>query len=683
MANRLANEKSPYLLQHKNNPVDWYPWGNEAFEKSRKEDKPVFLSIGYSTCHWCHVMERESFEDEEVAGLLNKYFVSIKVDREERPDVDHIYMTVCQSMTGSGGWPLTIIMTPDKKPFFAGTYFPKHSHYGRPGLMELLEQVHKQWTANREEIINAGEYIADAVRPQFHGEKSGKLDQDTLNKAYLTLKKSFDPEYGGFGGAPKFPTPHNMAFLLRYWKRTGDREALSIVEKTLRSMHDGGIYDHLGYGFARYSVDRKWLVPHFEKMLYDNALLAMLYLEVYQATDKERYARVAGEIFTYVLRDMTSPEGGFYSAEDADSEGVEGKFYVWTPEEIINILGEEMGRLFSLWYDVTEKGNFEGHNILNRIKRDKNNFNPGMDPGEWEKKLAEARQKLFAVREKRIHPHKDDKILTSWNGLMIAALARGFSILNEQSYLDAAIRAAEFILTRLRREDGRLLARYRDGEAAYPAYIDDYAYLVWALIELYQADQRPSWLKQALELQEEQNRLFWDGEHGGYFFYGSDGEELLARPKEIYDGATPSGNSVSALNLLRLARLAAKNEYDLMAETLFESFSGNVKHYPAGHCHLLMALEYALSPGREVVVVSKRDSGHVRGELTDIRRIFIPDTVFLFRLPGQEYQELEQIAPFTSDMSPLDGKTTFYICQNFACRQPVDDIAEVQRMLQS
>lgn len=683
MSNRLAKEKSPYLLQHKNNPVDWYPWGEEAFEKAKGEDKPVFLSIGYSTCHWCHVMERESFEDEEVAALLNKYYVAIKVDREERPDIDHIYMTVCQAMTGSGGWPLTVIMAPDKKPFFAGTYFPKHNRYGRPGLMDVLEQIQEKWNSDKNEIISMGERISEAIKPQFHADSSGKLGEGTFNKARLTLGKNFDPDYGGFGNAPKFPTPHNMAFLLRHWKKTGDQEALAMVEKTLQSMHDGGIYDHLGYGFARYSVDRIWLVPHFEKMLYDNALLAMVYLEAYQITGRELYAEVAREIFTYVLRDMTSPEGGFYSAEDADSEGEEGKFYVWKPEEIKQVLGDKTGELFCRWYDVTPKGNFEGHSILNRINASTGDFDPGMGRDQWKKTLAEARQKLFDVREKRIHPHKDDKILTSWNGLMIAALAKGHDVLQEQKYLDAAIRAVEFILSRLRNGDGRLLARYRDGEAAYPAYIDDYAFLIWALIELYQADRRPAWLKHALELQEEQNRLFWDSAGGGYFFYGSDGEELLARPKEVYDGATPSGNSVAALNLIRLARITGRNELAAMAETMFECFAGNVSGYPAGHTHFLMAFLTATTPGKEVVVVSGRDKEDINRELQSISRIFSPETVFLYRLRGEDNGELEAIAPFTGAMPIPENKTLYYVCRDFACGQPVEDIAEVRNILQS
>ncbi|OPY57917.1 MAG: Glycosyl hydrolase family 76 [Pelotomaculum sp. PtaU1.Bin035] len=629
-------------------------------------------------------MERECFEDEEVAVLLNEHFVSIKVDREERPDVDHVYMTVCQALTGSGGWPLTIIMSPDKKPFFSGTYFPKHSSYGRPGLMDVLGQIQHQWQTNSDKIIEAGEKNTGAVKLNFQGESHGKLDENTLHGGYLALKNRFDRLYGGFGDAPKFPAPHNLAFLLRYWKWKGEEDALSMVEKTLQAMHNGGIYDHLGFGFARYSVDRQWLVPHFEKMLYDNALLAMVYLEAYQITAREQYAKVAREIFRYVTRDMKSSEGAFFSAEDADSEGEEGKFYVWTPREIKEILGEETGSLFCQWYGVTEKGNFKRRNILNRVDTGKRPVNPAMDQEAWNKTLEESREKLFAVRGKRIHPYKDNKILTSWNSLMIAALSKGSRILQEPDYLEDAVRASDFIWSRLRRcGDSRLLARYRDDESAYLAYIDDYAYLIWAMLELYQADPRPLWLESALELQEDQNRLFWDSANGGYFFYGSDGEELFARPKEIYDGATPSGNSVSALNLLRLARLTNRNDFAEMAEKMFESFSGDVNSYPAGHAHFLMALLFDIVPGKEVVIVAGRDKDDVRRELKPLDLIFAPDTVFLYRLRGDEFKKLDSMAPFVQGMVSKEGKTTFYICRNFACRQPTTELAEVQELLQS
>ena len=677
-ANRLIKEKSPYLLQHAYNPVDWYPWGEEAFARARAEDKPIFLSIGYSTCHWCHVMERESFENREVAELLNEYFVSIKVDREERPDIDQIYMQACQLLTGQGGWPLTIFMTPEKKPFFAGTYFPKESKFGRPGLLDILAAIHDQWSSNRAELVQAGEELTRVLQAQTQGRDRGELDEDILHTAYTFLKENYDETYGGFGGAPKFPTPHNLHFLLRYWHWTGAEDALSMVKNTLEAMHRGGIYDHLGYGFARYSVDGKWLVPHFEKMLYDNALLAMAYLEGYQVTGKERFARIAREIFTYVLRDMTSPAGAFYTAEDADSEGEEGKFYTWTPAEIKGILGTELGEEFCRWYGVTEAGNFAEKNILNRVRGEV--LEAEGDPRE-EDHLAAAYQRLFAAREKRIHPHKDDKILTSWNGLMIAALAMGARILSEPQYLEGAVQAMEFIWTHLRSKEGRLLARYRDGEAAYPAYLDDYASLIWALLELYQADQKAAWLRRALKLQEEQDRLFWDKGEGGYFFTGHDSEEILTRSKEVYDGAIPSGNSMAALNLLRLGRLTGREEFTDRAETLFRTFSGTVSRYPAGYTFFLSALHLSLAAPREVVIAAEQGGEKLRQELAPITRPFAPTTTFLYRLEGKDAEELKALAPFTAEMRPLQGKTTYYLCENFACRQPTTNRQELIRVL--
>ena len=671
--NRLANEKSPYLLQHAHNPVDWYPWSEESFEKAEELDRPIFLSIGYSTCHWCHVMERESFEDREVAKLLNEHFVSVKVDREERPDVDHIYMTVCQAMTGRGGWPLTVIMTPDRKPFYAGTYFPKESKHGLPGLMDVLRTVTRKWEGNRAEIDRISDSIVDSIEPHLHTSRKGDLQEPVLHEGYQVLRDSFDGQYGGFGQAPKFPTPHNLGFLLRYWRWTGEEQALAMVEKTLQSMHDGGIYDHLGYGFSRYSVDREWLVPHFEKMLYDNALLATAYLECYQATGDEGYGRVADEIFQYVLRDMTSSEGGFYSAEDADSEGEEGKFYVWSPAEIREALGEEMGDRFCQWYGVTEEGNFEGKNILNRIGRDAE----GADSREWQEELEQARVRLLATRDERVRPHKDDKILTSWNALMITALARGSRILGNKDYLDSAVRAARFIWSQLRDDRGRLMARYRDGESAHLGYVDDYAFLIRSLLDLYDADMKPIWLERAIHLQDEQDRLFWDDEAGGYFFYGTDAEELLARPKMFHDGAVPSGNSVSALNLFHLGRLTAEEAYGSRGEQLLESFSGEISRQPAGYGHALSATLFALFPGREVVVASERDPNEVRRELEPLARTFAPEVTLLYRLRGDGYSGLEALALFTQAMKADGGETTFYVCHDHACQQPTRELSEV------
>ncbi len=519
--NRLIDEKSPYLLQHAGNPVNWYPWGEEAFQKAKREDKPIFLSIGYATCHWCHVMAHESFEDEEVARLLNKYYIAIKVDREERPDVDKIYMFVCQSLTGHGGWPLSIFMTPEGKPFFAGTYFPKSSRMGMPGFVDILKQIADMWRDDRGSILKSSEAVTGAIQRDAHQDESvHAVTVDTLKRGNTQLSRTFDPNQGGFGAAPKFPTPHHLTFLLRWHKRSGDATALDMVENTLDAMRRGGICDQIGFGFHRYSVDAKWLVPHFEKMLYDQALLAMAYTEAYQATGKVKFARVAREIFTYVLRDMTAPEGAFYSAEDADSEGKEGLFYVWTPQEVKERIGDELGDLFCRFYDITEAGNFEEGRSIPHMRMSLKAFveREGMDLKKLEAVLEDARDRLFDVRKKRVHPLKDDKILTSWNGLMIAALAKGYQVFADPTYAGAAQRAVAFVLKGLRTADGRLLRRYRQGDAAYPGYLDDYAFLVWGLIELYEATFEVSYLEEAITLNKAMIDIFWDKQGDGLYF---------------------------------------------------------------------------------------------------------------------------------------------------------------------
>nr|WP_328812560.1 thioredoxin domain-containing protein [Paradesulfitobacterium ferrireducens] len=691
-ANHLIHEKSPYLLQHAYNPVNWHPWGAEAFAKAQADNKPIFLSIGYSTCHWCHVMERESFEDQEVAALLNRYFVAIKVDREERPDIDHIYMEFCQALTGSGGWPLTILMTPEKRPFFAGTYFPKTRRYGRQGLVEILEQVGALWAEDDRKLREAADEIFDAVHAHtrtkdgtttgtsvFGQDSSGFKAEGTklLNDAFSRLAHSFDSRYGGFGQAPKFPSPHIIGFLLRYALSEPDSTALTMARKTLDGMARGGMYDHIGFGFARYSTDQKWLVPHFEKMLYDNALLAYVYLEGYQLTHEEPYRRVAEEIFTYVERDMTAPEGGFYSAEDADSEGVEGKFYVWSPEEVLEILGLDQGKLYCTVYDITAGGNFEGKNIPNLIKTDLISLarDYGIDLNELQARLAQARQTLFEAREKRIHPHKDDKILTSWNGLMIAALAKGAQILQDNRLLRLAKQAAVFILKNLRREDGRLLARYRDGEAAYSAYLDDYAFFIWGLLELYSATGESDYLKIALDLQQDQDRLFRDEEQGSYYLTGADSEELLLRPHEAYDGATPSGNSVSALNLLKFARLTGAPEWNEIADKVLSALMVSAADYPTGYTATLQALQFSLYPGQEIVLASRAQAQ----ELSSFRQTFFSD---LRPYSTILYQNgtLKEIPWLRDYPIPEDGVTA-YVCENFACRQPVSTVAEFETMI--
>jgi hypothetical protein len=588
--NRLIHNKSPYLLAHAYNPVDWYPWGEEAFAKAISEDKPIFLSIGYSTCHWCHVMEKESFEDTEVAEVLNQDFVPIKVDREERPDIDHIYMQVCQTLTGRGGWPLTIIMTPEQYPFYAATYLPPRSRSGMSGLMELLPGLSNIWKNEREKVLSAGQEISNWMK-KTAGIKPGlQLSEEVFVQAFQQYQQAFDSAYGGFGSAPKFPSPHTLLFLLKYYELYKEEKALQMVEKTLSSMYQGGIYDHIGFGFARYSTDRKWLVPHFEKMLYDNALLAMAYLEAHRITGNDLYGRIAGEIFTYILRDMTAPEGGFYSAEDADSEGEEGRFYTWNRNELISVLNSR-GEKYCEVYDISERGNFEGKNIPNLIKN--------ALYADARNELEMERQSLYIEREKRVKPLKDDKILTGWNGLMIAAMAIGYKILKDQRYLQAAERAANFVLQNLRREDGRLLARYRDGEALYPAYAGDYAYFIWGLIELNEAGSGNKYLKVAQDLNNDLLKLFWDKEKGGLFFYGEDSEQLLTRPKEVYDGAIPSDNAVATLNFLRLAKKNGQVLEERVRDQ-FLHFAGTIDENPTAYSFWLLAALYQRQAGQRI-----------------------------------------------------------------------------------
>lgn len=681
--NRLATEKSPYLLQHANNPVNWFPWSEEVFEIAKRDNKPVFLSIGYSTCHWCHVMERESFEDEEVAAILNEHYISIKVDREERPDVDHLYMSVCQAMTGQGGWPLTIVMTPEKKPFFAGTYYPKNRKYGRYGLMDLLPQLAEKWREDQAKVEEIGEQIVEETKGRMLSNLEGELSEQSLDRAYRQYEELFDETYGGFGSAPKFPTAHNISLLLRYYKRTGTERALEMAEKTLDSMYRGGMYDHIGFGFARYSTDERWLVPHFEKMLYDNALLAIAYLEAYQLTAKPEYAEVAEQIFTYVLRDMTDPDGGFYSAEDADSEGREGKFYVWKPDEVVDVLGADDGDQYCDLYNITEEGNFEGHSIPNLIGQVLETFakRKSLTVSELRMKIESCRGKLFAYREERVHPHKDDKILTAWNGLMIAALAKGARVLANPAYAEAASKAESFLWSKLRREDGRLLARYRDGEAAFLGYVDDYAYTIWGLIELYEATFEPAYLQKAAGLARDMIKLFWDDEKGGLFFYGHDAEQLLTRMKEIYDGAMPSGNSVAAYNLQRLSKYVYDAQLAQKSDELLQAFAGAAERYPNGHSLLLTALDFAVSSPMEIVIAGDPGKPETKRMLESVRRRFLPNVVVILVPNGQEGDNVRQTIPLVQDKVALGGRTTAYVCEHFACLAPTDDPEELEELL--
>ncbi len=680
--NRLALEKSPYLLQHAYNPVDWYPWGSEAFEKAKREDKPIFLSSGYSTCHWCHVMEKESYEDEEVAKLMNDVFVSIKIDREERPDIDGIYMKVCQAMTGSGGWPLNIIMTHDKKPFFAATYLPKESKFGRQGMMEIIPQIRDIWKKNRggAEAL-AAEVISSLKDEQKAGEE---LKEDVLHVAYEQLLEAFDEQNGGFGSAPKFPTPHNLTFLLRYWKRTGDLMALRMVERTLSAISMGGIYDHVGFGFHRYSTDAGWLVPHFEKMLYDQALLAIAYTEAYQATGNVEFKRIASEVFTYVLRDMTYREGGFFSGEDADSEGVEGKFYVWTGIEMDSVLGEEselMKKVFSInkYGNLMEEEN-TGINILHQSKTlSELSVDLKLSVNELYRRIGDAKQKLFAAREKRMHPGKDDKILADWNGLMIAALAKGASAFDKSEYADAACRAADFILSRMRGQDGRLFHRYRDDEPAVMAFLDDHAFLTWGLIELYEATFRVSYLRAALEINEIMIEHFWDRENHGLYFTADDGEELIFRKKEIYDGALPSGNSIAMLNLLRLGRMTANAGFEEKAAQIGKSFSGTIWQVPMSYTQMMTALDFALGPTSIVVIVGDAGAEDTKAMLAVLRRGFIPGKVVILR--HGEDSEIIGFAEYARNLTSIEGRATAYVCRNYSCRLPVTDAGEMMELL--
>lgn len=685
--NRLINEQSPYLLQHAYNPVDWYPWNEEAFEKARSENKPIFLSIGYSTCHWCHVMEKESFEDDEVAKLMNEAFVSIKVDREERPDIDGIYITVCQMLTGSGGWPLTIVMTPDKKPFFAGTYFPKLSRYGRAGMMELIPQLSELWRSKQEDILKSADAISHALvnSSKFWGDEI--LSSEILDQAFNELTKRFDPENGGFGKSPKFPSPHNLTFLLRYWKKNKNEQALLMVDKTMRNMRLGGIYDHLGFGFHRYSTDQKWLVPHFEKMLYDQALLVIAYTEAYQATKNELYKNTVKEILEYVIRDMKSPEGGFYSAEDADSEGEEGKFYLWTLEELRNILKEDADIFFDI-YNCEAEGNWidsmhgkkVGTNILHLQTTLKEYCSKNdLSFSTLEIKIAQAQKQLLEVRNKRIHPHKDDKVLTDWNGLMISAYAKAAQVFDEIKYIEIAESAVKFILKNLTLPNGRLLHRYRNGDADITGNLDDYAFLIAALLDLYETTFAVEFLEKALNLQNDMIKYFWDEKDGGFFFTALDTEKLLIRQKEIYDGAIPSGNSVALLNVVRLYRFTGRTDFEDKASQIIKTFSQSIRTSPSAYTHFLSALDFYLGPSKEILIVGS-DEHKVKSFMRVINKYFIPNKVTLHK-SLESHDSLAKIAEYTKSFQFTDSKTLVYLCENFTCNLPISSETELNQKI--
>ena len=687
--NRLVFEPSPYLRQHARNPVDWYPWGAAAFAAARDQDKPIFLSVGYTTCHWCHVMEHESFEDEEVAKLMNDAFICIKVDREERPDIDNVYMTVTQALTKRGGWPMTVVMTPEKKPFFAGTYFPKSGRGGRPGMMELVPHLSAMWQNDRDKLLKDADAITEHLKAVSSGTPGDGLGRETLGLAFRQLKGRFDSDRGGFGRRPKFPVPHNLAFLLRYTDRTGNAEAVEMAVKTLTAMRYGGIYDHVGFGFHRYSTDPNWLVPHFEKMLYDQALLSIAYTEAWQVTGDALFKQTVREILTYVQRDMTSPGGGFYSAEDADSEGEEGLFYLWTPKQIIDIVGDVDGDKFLEIFNVTKRGNFRdessgresGRNIPH-LKKSIAEIAAaeGKTMDSYLSWVDNVRRHLFDEREKRIHPQKDDKVLTDWNGLMIAAFAKAGQAFGNSDYTQAAKRAADFVLETLQDDQGRLLKRYRDGEAGLSAHLEDYTFFVWGLIDLYEATLEVKYLAEAVRLNDYMLEHFWDADKGALFMVADTSEQLLVRSKEIYDGAIPSGNSVAVLNLVRLGRLTANTDYEKKAEAIVRAFSGGVKSNPGHHTQLMIGLDFLLGPANEIVVVGKPLANDTRAMVKAVRERYLPRKVLIFR-PAAGDAAITKLAPYIAGMDAIDGAATAYVCRNQACDLPTTDIEQMMKTL--
>jgi uncharacterized protein YyaL (SSP411 family) len=680
--NRLINEKSPYLLQHAHNPVDWHPWSEKTFAKAGAENKPIFLSIGYSTCHWCHVMEKESFEDEEAAKYLNDTFICIKVDREERPDIDAVYMAACQMLTGRGGWPLNLFLTVDKKPFFAATYIPKNSRFGRAGLIDLCRQVKNVWTSQTTKVAESAASVADNLHRVFSFTSADEPDESLLDLAYGQILRTYDAQRGGFEPAPKFPTAHRLLFLLRCFHRAGESKALEMVENTLTAMRLGGIWDHVGFGFHRYSTDNNWLLPHFEKMLYDQALIAIAYLETYQITKNPLFARTADEIFTYVLRDMTSSEGAFYSAEDADSEGEEGKFYVWNLNEFRETIDDGRSDMWERILRLSPEGNFKdestgqktGSNILHLTIplnkwADRYGLNTDALESDWEK----IRNRLFHTREKRIHPLKDDKILLDWNGLMIAALAFGARVLAKPRYAQAAEKAVQFILSKLKDAGGQLFHRFRDGELAVHAQASDYAFLIYGLISLYQATFDLTFAEDAVKLQASMIENFWDHGNGGFFTTGEKSVDLPVRPKELYDGAIPSANSVSFYNLLCLSRLTGNPKWEEKAQALLRAFSGTIKAQPTASTFFLTGLDFALRPGQEIVITGESEKDDVHRLLSTLNLYFAPNKMTLVK-SDQNSDRLTRFAGFTDGLAVVKGETTAHLCKNGACTGSSSDM---------
>ncbi|RZN35318.1 MAG: thioredoxin domain-containing protein [Methanophagales archaeon ANME-1-THS] len=681
--NALITEKSPYLLQHAYNPVHWYPWGKEALTRAREEDKPIFLSIGYSTCHWCHVMARESFEDPRIAEILNTNFICIKVDREERPELDSLYMKAVQMLAGTGGWPLSVFLTPELKPFYGGTYFPPEPRHGLPAFKDLLHTIINFWHDKRERVEHDSEEVAELLRRSYqHKSPAGaeELSADLLANAYEQLILQFDTRYGGFGAkvaawsvkTPKFPLPSYLSFLLRYYHRTKEAFALNMVTKTLYGMAQGGIFDQLGGGFHRYSTDTRWLVPHFEKMLYDNAFLARVYLEAYQVTGTLFFARIASETLDWVMREMRDSEGGFYAAVDADSEGIEGAFYVWDPTEIQAVLGETQGEALCRYFGVTPHGNFERKKSVLYIAE------PPDEVAE-DDTIRAGKIKLLEARNKRIRPATDDKIITSWNGFMISACAIAYQVLHEPRFLDAATAAARFILQRLRRDDG-LLRRYRDGEASIHGTLEDYAALIAALLDLYEASFEPQWLHEALRLNDRMLELFWDKADGAFFFNPARESELPTSIKEAYDGPIPSGNSIAAQNLLRLAALTGTKDLENRAKEIFCAFRTVLEESPLEHAQMLCALEFYLSTPTQIVLATEHREA-VQPFATELNRHFLPHRVVVYAHPEVTELEIPALVPLIKDKIPIHGQPTVYICENYTCKRPITELEELRRVV--
>jgi uncharacterized protein YyaL (SSP411 family) len=699
-ANRLAKEKSPYLLQHAHNPVDWYPWGDEAFARAKRENKPIFLSIGYSTCHWCHVMERESFEDPAVAKLINDHFVAVKVDREERPDVDRVYMTFVQASTGSGGWPMTVFLTPDLKPFYGGTYFPPEDRRGMVGMKTLVPRVAKAWEEDREKIVQSADRVTEAIKKFSNVEAGeGEVGVKQLDACYKALAETFDAANGGFGSSPKFPEPSNPEFLFHYWRRTGQAKARDMALVTLRKMALGGMYDHLGGGFHRYSTDERWFLPHFEKMLYDQAQLVELYLDAYAITKDAFYADVARGVMEYVLRDLTGDSGQFYSAEDADSatdpanprEKTEGAFYVWTAAEVRKALGKEAGDVFLHHYGAKDKGNvdkdphgeFPSKNVLyvaEGIAETAKQFRK--TPQEVEKLLAESRKKLFELRNARPRPHRDDKTLVAWNGLMISAAARAGQVLQEPRYTEAAVRAATFVRDKLYDpQTHQLTRRWRDGHADVAAFLDDYAYFTQGLIDLYECTLDVQWLKTALALQSKQDEQFWDKEAGGYFSTTGKDASVILRMRDDSDGAEPSANSISLMNLLRLSQMTDDKALRERAEQTVKPFTTRLRQTPVALPHMLAAVDFMLDKPKQVVIAGNPGAADTKAMLREVHARYLPNKVILAADRGEGQQFLTSKMEFIKTITPIGSKATAYVCENYACQLPTNDLAALAKQL--